>query len=142
LIAAALVAAVAVLGLAGSAAAAPAVDEYNSRLPNASGEANVAQTAPKPQPEELPPAVRQQLQKSPAGSTLANIATADQLGAPPPAHVQIDEDSTDGRGVFASALSTLGDPLGILVLLGLAAIAASIVLIRRSGTGGGSGRSA
>ncbi len=132
-------AALIVLGSAQSAVAAPAVEQYDSRLPNARGEASPGQSAPRSRPEELPAAVRRQLEKTPDGAALAGIATADELGAPPARAAQegIDEGSTDERGILSAAGSTLGDPIGIAVLLALAAIAGGIILLQRSRAGRG-----
>jgi hypothetical protein len=138
-IAVALTAATAGLSLAASAWAAPAVDEYNSRLPDSSGEKTLGPRTPVSQPTELPSAVREQLNRSPDGPKLTEIATADELKAPPPAKSQIDDVSTDAdsRGVLPSAFSGIGDPLGILLILGLAGITTAAVLRRRSNAGRG-----
>jgi hypothetical protein len=125
------------LVVAESAVAAPAVEQYDLRLPDARGEASVGQTAPQSHPEELPAAVRQQLEKSPDGAALASIATADELRAPQGRQGGIDDESTDERGILSAAGSTLGDPAGIAVLLALAAIAGAIVALQRSRAGRG-----
>jgi hypothetical protein len=133
----ALASAIAALSVTSSASAAPAVDEYNSRLPSATGDDIVGPTAPQAHPEQLPGEVRRQLDKVPDGQALAAIATSDALKAPQGTDGEIDDDSTDGRGIFAAGLSGLGDPLGIAVLLGLAGITAGAVLLRRSRDGAG-----
>ena len=129
------------LSSAAPALAAPAVDQYGSRLPHAGGNSGVGTSNPKPNPAELPTAVRKQVEKSPAAPALSSIATADELGAPPPvAPADVEEvDPGDGRGVPAAAFSTLGDPVVLLVLLGLAAITALIALATRSARRGEAG---
>jgi hypothetical protein len=130
---------------AGSALAAPAVDEYTLRLPDASGDKNLGPSSPQAEPRELPAAVRDELEGSPDGPALAQIATADELAAPVQARGSgagepaIDEDSTEGRGFLSAALSTLGDPIGIAILLALAGIVAAVVLLRSRASGGGTG---
>jgi hypothetical protein len=135
-------ASVAIMGiLASSAFAGPATDEYTLRLPDAGGEKNLGPKAPRAQASDLPAAVRDELKQSPEAKTLASIATADELSAPPippPAFNQdseLDEDSTDGRSLPAAALSALGDPIGIATLLALAAIAGGAYLMRRRASG-------
>jgi hypothetical protein len=137
-------AAVAIMGiLASSAFAAPAADEYTLRLPDAAGEKNLGPKAPRAQARDLPTSVRDELKQSPEGKTLAGIATADELIAPsvPPLALNnsgLDEDSTDGRSLPEAALSALGSPIGIAILLALAAIAgATWVMRRRVGGDGG-----
>jgi hypothetical protein len=136
-----LASAIAVLSVASSASAAPAIDEYNSRLPSATGDETVGPTAPQAHPERLPGAVRQQLDKVPDGKALAAIATSDELKAPQGTDGDIDDDSTSGRGILAAGFGALGDPLGIAVLLALAGITAGAVLLRRSRGGAGLGPS-
>jgi hypothetical protein len=132
-----LAAAIAALSVASSASAAPAVDEYNSRLPSTTGDEAVGPTAPQSHPEQLPAAVGRKLDKVPKGRALAAIATSDALKAPQGTDGEFDDDSTSGRGILAAGLSALGDPLGIAVLLGLAGITAGAVLLRRSSGGAG-----
>jgi hypothetical protein len=123
--------------LASSAFAAPAADEYTLRLPDAGGEKNLGPKAPRAQARNLPVAVRDELKQSPEGKTLANIATADELVAPPlplpkpKVESLLDEDSTDDRSLPEAVLSTLGDPTGRLILLALAAIGVTAYLMRR-----------
>jgi hypothetical protein len=134
-------ASVAIMGiLASSAFAGPAADEYTLRLPDAAGEKNLGPKAPRAQANDLPAAVRDELKQSPEGKTLASIATADELIAPPVPPLAfkdsgLDEDSTDGRSLPEAALSALGDPIGIATLLALAAIAGGAYLTRRRAGG-------
>jgi hypothetical protein len=122
-------------------AAPPAADEYTLRLPDARGEKNLGPNPPRAQARDLPAPVRDELQGSGERKALANIATADALGAPPPSPPALnedsglDEDSTDGRSLPAAALSTLSDPLGLGILLALAAIAGAAFAIRRRAGG-------
>jgi hypothetical protein len=140
---AAFIAAFVIMGLlASSAFAAPAADEYTLRLPDAAGEGNVGPKAPRAQTTDLPAGVRKQLQKSPEAPTLGSIATADELKAPPLPVLKgdsaLDEDLTDGRSLPEAVLSALGDPIGIGILLALAAIACAAVATRQrlaDGTG-------
>jgi hypothetical protein len=143
---AASIAAFVIMGvLASSAFAAPAADEYTLRLPDAAGEGNLGPRAPRAQTTDLPAGVRKQLQKSPEAPTLGSIATADELKAPPlPPPVlngdsALDEDSTGGSSLPEAALSALGDPIGIAILLALAAIAGTAYLMRRQ-VGDGTGQ--
>jgi hypothetical protein len=127
------------LSAVGSASAAPAVDEYNSRLPDASGPKTLGPSSPQSNPEELPVKVREQLGQSPDRETLGRIATSDELRAPPPVRGLTDDVSTDGRGLLGAALSGISDLLGILIVLGLAGIATAAYLMRRSGVSIGGG---
>jgi hypothetical protein len=122
------------LSAAGAAWGAPAVDEYNSRLPDARGEGHVGPTTPRSQTGELG-AIQDELARSPDAATLASIATADELKAPPPALGQIDDDS--GRSLLEAILSALGNPLVIALILGLLGITAAALLRRRMEAGRG-----
>lgn len=122
------------LVLAGSASAAPAVEQYNTKLPNATGPKTLGPTTPQSNPSELNASTRSKLGESSDGETLEAIATADELGAPPPAAGDLD---VDDRGLLAALLSALLDPLGLAVILGLAGITTAVVLQRsRGGIGG------
>jgi hypothetical protein len=125
------------LAAAGTASAAPAVDEYNSRLPDATGPKTLGPSSPQSNPGELPVKVRKQLNQSPDRQTLGRIATSDELRAPQPVRGVTEDVSTDGRGLLGAALSGIWGPLGIAVLLGLAGITAGAVLLRRSRDGAG-----
>ena len=132
------------LATPGSAVAAPAVDQYDQALPDARGkETNLGQSAPRSQPKELPPAAREQLERSRDGETLAAIATADSLGAPnrpaPGELSSLDLDESDGRSLPAAAFDTLKSPFGLALVLGLAAITALIALATRSARRGEAG---
>jgi hypothetical protein len=132
-----LASAIAALSVASSASAAPAVDEYNSRLPDATGPKTLGPSSPQSNPEELPVKIRKQLNQSPDRETLGRIATSDELRAPQPVRGLTEDVSTDGRGLLGAALSGIWDPLGIAVLLALAGITAGAVLLRRSHGGAG-----
>jgi hypothetical protein len=104
----------------------PATDEYLLRLPDPGGEKNLGPSTPRAQPGELPPSVRSEVAQSPDGSTLATIATSDELAAPQPVKESVGDGVTDGRGVLAAAFGALTDPIAILVVLALVAIATAI----------------
>jgi hypothetical protein len=145
--AAGLLGAILALLMTGIAWAAPASDEYGARLPDAGGSGKGAVGGGEPitsEPQELTPSVRRQLDKSPDGGTLATIATADELAAPdpPPRELSsLDLDESDGRSLPAAAFDTLKSPLGLALLLGLAAITALIALAARSRRGEAGGPS-
>jgi len=124
------------LSAPGSASGAPAVDEYTLRVPDARGDANLGQTAPRSQPGELPTSVRRELGGSADEEALATIATADELRAPPrvkgDANAAVAAVDADGRGLLGAMLSGVADPLGLAAILGLAGITAAIFLTRRS----------
>lgn len=125
---------------ASSAYAAPAIDEYTLRLPDASGEGDIGPNAPsQAQPSELPSKVRSELKKSADAPSLASIATAEGFKAPPPVPAELDEDSTDDRGFVSAAGSILTDPIGIAVFLALAGIIAAAVFLRSRAGGPESG---
>lgn len=116
---------VAMAALTGVAfAQGPAVEEYTLRIPDARGKKHLGPNEPRAKPGDLPADVRQGLAGSSEGPLLAEIATARKLGAPPvPAGsgpVAADDDaSADGRGFVSAALSTLGDPLALLLIAAL-----------------------
>jgi hypothetical protein len=114
------------LVLAGSAVAAPAVDEYGANLPTSKGQKSQGTTIPKAQPENLPPDVAKKLDSSPNSKQLEAVATADALGAPQtPAGNSgsgqggISDDSSD-EGFLKAATGSLGSPWVLVLILGLA----------------------
>jgi hypothetical protein len=126
--------------MASSAHAAPAIDEYTLRLPDAAGEGDVGPNAPsRAQPSELPSKVRTELKKSSDAPSLASIATAEGFKAPPPVSGELDEEATDDRGFVSAAGSTLTDPIGIAMFLALAGIIATAAFLRSRASGPESG---
>jgi hypothetical protein len=119
--------AIATLSLTGTAPAqGPAVDEYKLRLPDAKGGRSLGPEEPQARPSALPAEVRAGLKGSSEGPLLTEIATARELGAPQsvPSTASAQpisgaEDGPEGRGFLSAALSTLGDPLALLLIAAL-----------------------
>ena len=109
------------LSLAGSALAAPAVDEYGANLPTAKGQKSQGTGIPQAHPEDLPPSVTKSLDSSPDAKKLKALATAPQLGAPQTKVTGTPgaaNDSGDESFVGAAA-GALGSPWVLLLILGL-----------------------
>jgi hypothetical protein len=120
------------------AAADPSTDEYTLRLPDAGGR-QLGPEAPNPRVSDLPASTQQQLEDNPDGDTLAQIATAPELGAPAVLPAQIPagaigagtgtgtgtgDDESSGGGAAGAAVSALGEPAALGVLGTLAAMIA------------------
>lgn len=117
-----------VLILASAALANPAVDEYKLRLPDAKGKDHDQNGAdPTPTLGALPAPTVEGLRHNKNGKALAAVATAPDLGAPQPMRENTDGDDSLLSGLFRSLL----DPLALLVLLGMAAIAIGGYRLRR-----------
>jgi hypothetical protein len=124
------------LSLAGSAMAAPAVDEYGANLPTAKGHESQGTGIPQAHPEDLPPPVAKSLDSSPDAKKLKTLATAPQLGAPQTkanGTPGASDDSGDESFVGAAA-GTLGSPWVVLLILGLGLGAAGAWWARRGST--------
>jgi hypothetical protein len=103
-------------------AAVSGVDQYTERSADADGKGNVG-SQPVARPEDLPKSVRDTLAHQPDGDTLTRIATARELGAPPPAEPS-DLGNNEKRSLPAAAAHALGSGGTVLLLVALLAIGA------------------
>ena len=119
--------------LAGTAIAAPAVDEYGANLPTSKGQQSQGTGIPQAQPEDLPPSVAKKLSSSPDAKKLKTLATAPQLGAPqtPANGSPADTDDSGNEGFVEAAAGTVGSPWVLLLILGLGLGAAGAWWARR-----------
>lgn len=126
-----MLAAAAALALSSSAIAGSAVDEYSLDLPDAKGKVESPEKAPRARVSDLPPTVAAALAHDPQGKALATIATAGELGAPPPPgeggllNAAVEGDRPSALGAIVAALD---DPavIGVTLVLLLAGGAALV----------------
>jgi hypothetical protein len=127
--------AVLALAISSDAIAGSAIDEYSLDLPDSSGNVESPEKAPRAHPKYLPPTVAADLARDPNGKALATIATAPELGAPPPpgkrgllnADVEGDQPS-----IFSAVTHAIRDPAAIVSLLLLAFVCGDLFLARRN----------
>jgi hypothetical protein len=115
------------------ALAGSAIDEYLLDLPDAKGKAESPEQAPRTRLGALPPTVVAQLAKDPHGKALATIATAGELGAPPPpGQGGLINATVDGSqpSLFGAIASALDDPAVIGVILVLLLLGGAVVFTR------------
>ena len=108
--------------LPASALGGSAVDQYSLDLPDAKGKVESPERGPVAHPSDLPPTVTAQLAHNRHGKALATIATAGELGAPPPpgaAQLTNVDVAGDEPSTLGALLSALGDPAAIGMLLAL-----------------------
>jgi hypothetical protein len=130
---------------ASHALAGSAIDEYLLDLPDAKGKAESPEQAPKTRLGSLPPTVVADLANDPHGKALATIATAGELGAPPPpGQGNLLNAAVEGSqpSLFGAIGSALGDPAVIGVILVLLLLGGAVVFSRiRERTANSSGGS-
>ena len=103
-------------------AAVSGVDQYTERSADADGKGNLG-SQPVARPEDLPKSVRETLANQPDGDALTRIATARELGAPPPAEPS-NLGNSEKRAMPAAAVHALGGTGTALLVAALVAIAA------------------
>jgi hypothetical protein len=108
-----------------AAGAPPAVDQYTQHLPTAGGGANAGPAGgntPQARLDLLPKKTLAAL-KGPDGDLLAQIATAQDLGAPGSAGRGADLTSGEDRGFVGAVVNTLGTGPVLILLVAIIGVA-------------------
>jgi hypothetical protein len=127
---------VAALALPAIAVAGPAVDEYTLDLPDSKGKVESPERSPTARASSLPPAVVAALAHDRQGKALATIATASELGAPPPlgrrglVNAAVAGDQPAAPAAILSALDDTAT-IGLILLVALAGGAFVLARARR-----------